>query len=79
MDQNIQIKIALSVDKVRILIKILAESSISMAAWPSIWEIKSPSLTRTLGRRHSFLQNTRVTVLKMIIAGNSCCLTYGTT
>ncbi len=46
-DQNIQIKIALSVDKVHILIKILAESHIAFDL-----EIKSPSLTRTLGRRN---------------------------
>ena len=39
VQDNIQIKIALSVDKVHTLIKILAESH--MAIWPSLWEIKS--------------------------------------
>ncbi len=41
---------SMSKDKLRILIKILAESHMAFH-----WEIKSPSLTRILGRRHGFL------------------------
>ena len=65
-DQNIQIKIALSVNKVRVLIKILAESHMAFDLGDKI-ALPNP----TLGRRNGFLQNTRVTSLKMIIAGNS--------
>ena len=59
-EQNIQIKIAMSKDKLRILIKILAESHMAFD-----WEIKSPSLTRTLGRRHGFLHIGSLNIIKI--------------
>ncbi len=52
-EENIQIKIAMSMDKLPIII-----------LWPSIWEIKSPSLTHTLGQRHGFLQNIKMSNFK---------------
>ncbi len=59
-EQNIQIKIAISKDKLRILIKILAESHMAFD-----WEIKSPSLTRTLGGRHGFLHIGSLNIIKI--------------
>ena len=58
--QNIQIKIAISRDKLHSLIKILAESHMTFN-----WEIKSPSLTRTMGRRHGFLHIGSLNILKI--------------
>ncbi len=58
-EQNIQIKIAMSKDRLRILIKILAESHMAFDLGDKI-----APLTCILGRRHGFLHIGLITKLK---------------